>query len=469
MKYKFTILICSWLLLSATVFAQSDVFSGNWHMDYSPAANTTISIDLNIAAPENNLLFPAELIIQSDSFTATYHLLLVKRNIRQLAIGKNKFPSSESPFVIGNWAIYLNGLFDLSRDQKGNLQLQTERLVTRQLPLEMPLTDTFPAEQKITATHVRNLFMQTDLILKKASGEAWESPYTDSILSPQISPAYFSIMDTIIVTSRDGTLSFAGNKKNNTGVVSVTLNGNTIIDLSDLTVKKIKEDIRLDTGLNILVLFADKFGKNPAKTANLQVSFKDRSFAMDFGSSRDIAATYIVAKIYYSPGKENENTTPSENSILRELSEKDLLRDIELYYYPDITGRNLLKNDTAKARAETALLRTAIPVGNIKASAREIILALWDDAVEDGDSISLNINGKWVVQGFPVKKQPQFISVKLDGGPNKIIFIADNLGSIPPNTTILEIIDGRQRRSFMIDTNLGQNNLINILYDVKDP
>lgn len=469
MKYKFTILICTWLLLSGSGFAQPDIFPGTWHMDYSPEANTNISIDLHIAAAEKNLLFPAELRLQSDSFTAIYHLLLVKRNIRQLAIGKNKYAIAESPFVIGNWGINLNGLLDLSRDQKGNPQLQIERLITRQIPLNMPLPDTFPVEQRKTATHIRDLFKQTDLTLKKISATALESPYNDSILSPHISPAYFSILDTIQVTSRDGTLSFGGNKKSNTGIVTVMLNGNIVIDQNDLTVKRITDDIRLDTGLNILVLFADQFGKNPAKTANLQVSFKDRSFTMDFGSQKDIAATFIVAKIYYSPGKENENTTASENSILRELSEKDLKRDIQLYHYPDLTGRNLLKNDTAKALAEMALLRTAVPVGNIKASAREIILALWDDAVEDGDSISLNINGHWVVQGFPVKKQPQFIAVKLDGGPNKIIFIADNLGSIPPNTTILEIIDGRQRRSFMIDTNLGQNNLINIVYDVKDP
>ena len=142
-------------------------------------------------------------------------------------------------------------------------------------------------------------------------------------------------------------------------------------------------------------------------------------------------------------------------------------KDIKNYHYPDTEGKNLLKEDNARARAETALLRSLKPVGNIKANARKIILALWDDAVEDGDTISLNINGHWVVQAFPVKKKPQFIEVTLDPGPNKIVFIADNLGAIIPNTAIIEIIDGRQRRSFMIDTDLGHNNLISILYELR--
>ena len=54
-------------------------------------------------------------------------------------------------------------------------------------------------------------------------------------------------------------------------------------------------------------------------------------------------------------------------------------------------------------------------------------------------------------------------------GPNTITYIADNLGSIPPNTSVLEIIDGNKRRSFSIETTIGENNLINIFYDVKAP
>jgi archaellum component FlaG (FlaF/FlaG flagellin family) len=106
-------------------------------------------------------------------------------------------------------------------------------------------------------------------------------------------------------------------------------------------------------------------------------------------------------------------------------------------------------------------------IGNIVSRSATVTLALWDDAVEDGDSISLRINGKWVAQGFPVKKNPQFLQVTLNPGPNTITFVADNLGSIPPNTSVLEIIDGKKRKSFNIETNLDQNNLVNIFYEVK--
>jgi hypothetical protein len=55
----------------------------------------------------------------------------------------------------------------------------------------------------------------------------------------------------------------------------------------------------------------------------------------------------------------------------------------------------------------------------------------------------------------------------LEPGPNSIIFVADNLGSVVPNTSVLEIIDGKKRKSFMIDTDLSKNNQVNIYYEFK--
>lgn len=466
---KILLLILYPLIFACTGYSQTDVFEGSWGMEYfPPGEKNPIRIELNIGPSEKNLLYPAGIKLWYNDFSATYHLLLVKRNIRQLAIGRNKIAASEEGFAVGNWNIYLNGILDLSRDLKGAPMLTCERLATKDYGVNMVEPKTFPAGQQVMAAGIRDFLKEADIRLKKTSSIPLQNSYNDSILNPSLSPAYFGIQDTIIVNKRNGTASFTGNKKTDNGVVSLVVNNATVIDQNDLTIQKPVEDIRLDTGLNILIFFADKYGKSPATTGKIEIVFPGREFSLDFGNEKNVAATFIVAKIYYEPGKEPE-VTALQNSITKELSEADLQRDIKTYYYPNPEKRNLLKSDSARVIAEKTLLRNAKPVGNIQTTTRKIIMAIWDDAVEDGDSISLNINGNWVVQGFAVKKRPQFISVTLDPGSNKIIFIADNLGSIVPNTSVLEIIDGKQRRSFMIDTDLGTNNLINITYDLKAP
>lgn len=465
---RFIFIFFTCLFFANASLAQSDVFTGTWHMDYSPpGTKQIISIDLQLATPEKNQLYPAELRLQYDSFVASYRLLLVKKNIRQLAIGKNKFPFSETPFSVGNWTVYLNGVFDIGRDIKGNPVLTAERIFTKQYGVDMAEPGSFPESERIAATRLRDVLRDVDIKLRKVNTTSWESSYIDSILNPNISEEYHGIIAPISVSTKNGAISLSGNKKNS-GIVSVVLNGNTVIDMNNVSATRPTEEIKLDTGLNILVFFADNYGKTINSTGNLQVDLGDRKFSLDFANKKDLASTFIVAKIYYTPDKDQTNSNNAfQNNILHDLSDSDLQRDIKINHYPDPEGRNLLKNDSAKAQAQRTLLRDAKPIGSVKTSAREIILAVWDDALEDGDTISLNINGHWIAQRFPVKKKPQFIAVTIEPGPNKIIFIADNLGSIPPNTSVLEIIDGRQRKSFMIETDLGNNNLINILYDAK--
>ena len=437
---------------------------GRWN---TPAAGAKpINIELQIGSPEKSMLYPAEMKLQCDSFNAVYHLLLVKRNIRQLSIGKNKIAAEETPFSIGNWTILMNGVFDLSKDLKGTSFLTVDRLFAKQYGVNMPDPGRFPETRKMAATHLRDFLQDAGIKLKKTNNASLESPYSDTILTPGITMDYYGIANMITVKDRKGTINFSSNKKGS-GVVSVVLNGNTIVDLNDLSERKPVEDIKLDTGLNILVFFADSYGKTVAGTGNVAVEIGDKRFSLDFANKNDAGATFIVAKIYYSLDKEKENNTDLQKSILQELSQADLQRDIKNYHYPDPSGRNLLQNDSAKKLADTWLLRNAKPVGTVKTSSRQIILALWDDAVEDGDSISLSINGHWVVQAFMVKKQPQFISVTIDPGPNKLLFVANNLGAIPPNTAVLEIIDGKQRKAFMLETDLTDNNSINILYEAK--
>ncbi len=418
------------LFFSLRSMAQTDAYSGTWQMEYPGGQGVApVNMEIQIAASEKNILYPAHIKLQCDDFKAEYVLLLVKKSSRELGISRNKYPLSEQPFSLGNWPMFLNGTFDYSKDLKEIPYLSLRRIQSKQEAASNMTVDKLNGP---TAASLLNFLKVADIKLKKVNNIPWNDESNTHILSPSVSPAYVGLLDTLHLQTRDGLFSFSGNKKTGTDIVSVALNGRTSFDQVELNKKKHIEEVLLDTGLNILTFFADNFGNELPGKGRLELEFGKKKLALDFANKADSAATFIVAKLYCDKDKENEKS---------------------------------FQNNSSSGKGEKALQNNERLIGSIISTSQQINLAIWDDAAEDGDSISINIDGKWIVQGFPVKKTPQFIPVKLKPGPNTIIFMADNLGSIPPNTSVLEIIDGKKRKSFFIETSLGENNLIKILYD----
>ena len=188
----------SCLLLSFKLFAQIDDYTGTWQMTY-PATRvaSAINIELQIATPERNLLYPARLKLQCDSFNATYQLLLVRKNLRQLGISRNKFPVPEEPFSMGDWTIALNGTFDFNRDLKGDPQLTVNRLPAKKYGIILPDFMSFSTERKQTALQLSSFLKNAEIVLKKINGIPWQAEDADKILTPPLSPAYFGLKDAI--------------------------------------------------------------------------------------------------------------------------------------------------------------------------------------------------------------------------------------------------------------------------------
>lgn len=426
------ILLFCLLFISLKLLAQADAYSGTWQMEYFAGQGMApINIELQISYSEKNILYPAHLKLQCDSFIAGYELLLVKKNSRELGISKNKFPRLENPFSIVAETIFLNGTLDYSKDFKGLPTLTVLRIQAKQNNLAIRDTMNLTGTRRKIAIQLINFLQSGDISLKKINNNPWDSMKRDSILIPQFSPTYFGLRDTVFLPTRDGVINLTSDKKKDKDIISVTLNGQVMFDKIRLNKKPHLEEILLDTGLNILTFFADNFGNTLPNTGKLKLEFGPKRLELAFTNKADSAATFIVVKLFCDPDKSKE-----------------------IYF----------QNYTSSAE-EIKLNKNEKLIGNIISTSKDIIFALWDDNVEDGDSISININGHWLVRGFPVKNNPQFMTVTLKPGPNLISFIADNLGSIPPNTSVLEIIDGKKRKSFPMESNIGEKNIIKIFYD----
>lgn len=83
-------------------------------------------------------------------------------------------------------------------------------------------------------------------------------------------------------------------------------------------------------------------------------------------------------------------------------------------------------------------------------------LRVWDKSREDGDTISIYYNGMWVLKNFGLTNDKKAIKIKVR--PNKgntLVFYAENLGSVPPNTAALSVWDGTKETEMVVSSDMG--------------
>lgn len=88
--------------------------------------------------------------------------------------------------------------------------------------------------------------------------------------------------------------------------------------------------------------------------------------------------------------------------------------------------------------------------------ATKVKIYIWDYAAEDKDTVSVNVNGVWVLQNYGLVKHKKMIEVEFKPkSDNYILLYAHNLGRIPPNTMNISIDDGKHEQILRLESNLN--------------
>ena len=99
----------------------------------------------------------------------------------------------------------------------------------------------------------------------------------------------------------------------------------------------------------------------------------------------------------------------------------------------------------------------------IKCYSDKITIYIWDANQEDGDKISLVVNDKYLLKDFTTKRKRKKIKYKLKKGENIIEITAENLGSTPPNTSRIEIVDSKTKYPIITQLELNKTAIIKIV------
>ncbi|HEY0751548.1 MAG TPA: hypothetical protein VGD26_10345, partial [Chitinophagaceae bacterium] len=93
-----------------------------------------------------------------------------------------------------------------------------------------------------------------------------------------------------------------------------------------------------------------------------------------------------------------------------------------------------------------------------------LLIDFYDNGEIDGDSISVFYNDQLLASSQRLSAKAIHIKVGLDSTRevNEITMFADNLGSIPPNTALMLVYDGRKRYEVRLSSTLQKNGTVRI-------
>jgi hypothetical protein len=106
-------------------------------------------------------------------------------------------------------------------------------------------------------------------------------------------------------------------------------------------------------------------------------------------------------------------------------------------------------------------------VKKIETEASEIKIELYDNGEIDGDTISIYHNNTLIKSHMRLSQKP--ISITIEVNPSEphheIIMVAENLGSIPPNTSVMIINTPASRYEVFISSSEQKN--AKVIFDLK--
>ena len=107
----------------------------------------------------------------------------------------------------------------------------------------------------------------------------------------------------------------------------------------------------------------------------------------------------------------------------------------------------------------------ALSKHKIRVDSLAFTVELFDHMIEDGDIISLNFNGDWILEEMPLKARPVELKLKInEEGKNYFLLHAENVGRRPPNTMAVRYTYQGEQQQIVLKSDLNVSEMIEIIY-----
>ena len=199
--------------------------------------------------------------------------------------------------------------------------------------------------------------------------------------------------------------------------------------------------------------------------------------APDFNEKLDLKNTAQVNRLI-DIIKKNKATTvkktaPAKNNHNQKLPPPVVKHDTVAKSAPVTTPEQPeIKNTPPKKNIpipDVIKTRSNPLIKTITTDAPDIKVELYDNGEIDGDTITVYDNNQVIAWKKGLTDKPIILNIKADENTpvHEFVMVADNLGSIPPNTALMIITTGGKRYQLYISSDKQKNARVEVTYEAK--
>lgn len=96
-------------------------------------------------------------------------------------------------------------------------------------------------------------------------------------------------------------------------------------------------------------------------------------------------------------------------------------------------------------------------------NSNKLVLEIWDAGKEDGDVVSIYVDGKLVLDKFTISHKTKTLEVELHNKLTQIRIEANNIGDIAPNTANIKLYDSNKEIDLFTDLSYRKSTTISVV------
>ncbi len=274
----------------------------------------------------------------------------------------------------------------------------------------------------------------------------------------RVTESDFHTEDFLLKKKKDTLATVAPNKTSPKTATAAAPKGKVATDVSKINAKK------LQVALNIP---ADGIA-GPKTIAALQKKLPDFDGKLDVSNTEQV--NDLLARIKKTNTavikKSNPSTPTVQNKVTPPVINKtDTIAKAAPAVVPD-TQVNKAPEIKPVPVPEIIKARSNPLIKTITTNYPDITIELYDNGEVDGDTITVYDNNKVIAWKKGLTDKPITLNIKADANTptHELVMVADNLGTMPPNTALMVVTTGGKRYQVFISSDTQKNAKVIIDY-----